>query len=50
MNYLSKILLNNLYGRFGMNDEFNNLLIINKEEMLEIEENNFQIENIVQLS
>ena len=49
MNYTAKILLNSLYGRFGMNDEFNILDIVNKEGLKEIEESNFSIENIVPL-
>jgi hypothetical protein len=50
MNYTAKILLNSLYGRFGMNDNFNSLIIANKDELKIIEENNFQIENITQFS
>jgi hypothetical protein len=37
MNYTAKLLLNSLYGRFGMNDNFPNIFILNKEEYQEIE-------------
>jgi DNA polymerase elongation subunit (family B) len=45
MNYTSKILLNSLYGRFGMDDSFNLLLIVNNKELLEIEKD-FNVLNI----
>jgi len=31
MNYLAKILLNSLYGRFGMDDNFTEVNIIHKD-------------------
>jgi hypothetical protein len=37
LNYTAKILLNSLYGRFGMNDEFDILEIVDQKELLEIE-------------
>jgi hypothetical protein len=35
MNYISKILLNSLYGRFGMNDSFNLLEIVVVQDTLD---------------
>lgn len=32
MNYIAKIIMNSLYGRFGMTDNFDKILIINKNE------------------
>jgi hypothetical protein len=31
MNFITKILLNSLYGRFGMDDNFTNINIIHKD-------------------
>jgi len=31
MNYIAKILLNSLYGRFGMDDQFTEVSIIHKD-------------------
>lgn len=39
MNYISKIIMNSLYGRFGMNDNFNSILILTKKELKQIENN-----------
>jgi hypothetical protein len=50
MNYIAKILLNSLYGRFGMNDDFNILDIVNKTELKEIEESHLNIDSVIQLS
>lgn len=33
MNYIVKIIMNSLYGRFGMSDNFNNILIIDNKEL-----------------
>jgi hypothetical protein len=41
LNYLAKILLNSLYGRFGMNDNFNKIEIIHKDLIGEFEYDNF---------
>jgi hypothetical protein len=30
MNFIAKILLNSLYGRFGMDDNFNNAKVLHK--------------------
>jgi hypothetical protein len=40
MNYIAKILLNSLYGRFGMFDNFKIIEILNKEDYLELENSN----------
>jgi len=37
MNYICKILMNSLYGRFGMKDDFADIHIIKKEEYLDFE-------------
>lgn len=34
MNYIAKLLLNSLYGRFGMNDDFTFIDIIDKRDYL----------------
>ena len=31
MNFIAKILLNSLYGRFGMDDNFDNINVIHKD-------------------
>jgi len=45
MNFIAKILLNSLYGRFGMDDNFTNITIIDKDFYPDFE--NKQIDNIV---
>jgi len=50
LNFTAKILLNSLYGRFGMNDDFNILEIVDQEELIEIESSYLIIDNIQQLS
>jgi len=37
LNFTAKILLNSLYGRFGMNDDFDILEIVGEKDLLEIE-------------
>jgi len=37
MNFITKILLNSLYGRFGMNDNFDNIEVIHKNYFLDFE-------------
>jgi hypothetical protein len=37
MNYIGKILLNSLYGRFGMDDNFSNIEIIHKDYYADFE-------------
>jgi hypothetical protein len=36
MNYIAKLFMNSLYGRFGMDDNFNELRIVNNEEMIKL--------------
>ena len=45
MNYIAKLLLNSLYGRFGMNDDFTYVDIIDKRDYEEFSKNN--PENII---
>ena len=45
MNFIAKILLNSLYGRFGMNDNFANITIIDKDFYPDFE--NKYLDNIV---
>jgi hypothetical protein len=47
MNYTAKILLNSLYGRFGMNDDFNLLDIVNQKELMEMEKSHLNISDII---
>jgi hypothetical protein len=49
MNYTAKLLLNSLYGRFGMDDIFNRLAIVHQKELKEIEQN-FNITSVTFLS
>jgi len=46
LNYTCKILLNSLYGRFGMNDDFDILEIVDQKELLEIESGDYNISEI----
>jgi len=46
LNYTCKILLNSLYGRFGMNDDFYLIEILDQEELLEIESGDYNISEI----
>jgi DNA polymerase type B, organellar and viral len=45
MNYIAKILLNSLYGRFGMDDNFSNVNIIHKDYYSDFE--NKYLDNIL---
>ena len=47
MNYISKFLMNSLYGRFGMVDHFNQLLILNKKDYTKFEKE--WIDNITEI-
>jgi len=38
MNFIAKILLNSLYGRFGMDDNFDNITIIHKDFIKDFED------------
>ena len=37
MNYIAKIIMNSLYGRFGMSDYFDEVLILGEKEYLKFE-------------
>ncbi len=50
MNYTAKLLLNSLYGRFGMDDNFNKIKIINKKTLTNLEKNDINFEYIKQLN
>jgi len=50
MNLTAKLLLNSLYGRFGMNNNFNTLEFVNQGRFEKLTNNsNIKIENITQL-
>jgi hypothetical protein len=50
LNYIAKILLNSLYGRFGMDDNFQNINIIHKDYLADFENKFFdQIEEKMDL-
>ena len=50
MNYIAKILLNSLYGRFGMDDNFSNINVIHKDYLADFENKFFdQIEEKIDL-
>jgi hypothetical protein len=50
MNYTAKILLNSLYGRFGMNDDFNLLDIVDQKELREMEKSHLTLSDIISFS
>ena len=43
MNYIAKLLMNSLYGRFGMNDKFTESKIISRKDYIKYEEEYNQI-------
>jgi hypothetical protein len=45
LNFIAKILLNSLYGRFGMDDNFANITIIHKDYFSDFENKYF--DNII---
>ena len=49
MNLISKLLLNSLYGRFGMDDDFNTIKIINQKELINLEKSDIKFDFIKQL-
>jgi len=49
MNYIAKILLNSLYGRFALDDNFSYSFILNKDEFKEIEESGNNIIDVIEL-
>ncbi len=50
MNYTAKLLLNSLYGRFGMDDNFNKIKIVNKKTLTNLEKSDISFEYIKQLN
>ena len=50
LNYIAKILMNSLYGRFGMDDQFPNISIIHKDYFADFENKYFdKIESKIEL-
>jgi hypothetical protein len=49
MNYIAKILMNSLYGRFGMDDNFKHIEILSKKEFNKLQLNNFNVYDIIDL-
>jgi len=47
LNYISKIIMNSLYGRFGMDDQFTSTQIVHKEDYLKFEKANIGFINDV---
>lgn len=47
MNFIAKILMNSLYGRFGMDDQFNDIIVIEKNDLNKFE--NKYINNITDI-
>jgi hypothetical protein len=54
MNYIAKLLLNSLYGRFGMKDLFDHLLLLDTEKYIKCTENleskNYYINDSIKLN
>lgn len=51
MNYIAKIIMNNLYGRFGMDDQFTFTQIVNKKDYLNFEKHNIGfIDDVIPLT
>ena len=50
LNYLAKLLLNSLYGRFGMDYKMENHSFVNKEELTDLIQNKFiELSNPIQI-
>lgn len=50
MNYVGKLFMNSLYGRFSLYDNFNEIIIVNKETLNKLlENNNILIQDIFNL-
>ena len=50
MNYISKLFMNSLYGRFGMDDNFNEIRIVDQKEMEKLtDDKNINIKDIINL-
>lgn len=51
LNYISKIIMNSLYGRFGLNYMFNSTVIVNKQDYTNFEKHNIGfINDVIQLT
>ena len=51
MNYISKLLMNSLYGRFAMKNIKNNYSFLDKSEFFKLLENDqIEIENYIDLN
>src|SRR2546429_1353901 len=48
LNYINKIIMNSLYGRFGMDDNFTNSIIVDKDSYLKYENESF--DNIIDIT
>jgi hypothetical protein len=48
MNFIAKLLLNSLYGRFGMTDIFPDILLLDQEEFMNIDYNNSDVIDQIQ--
>ena len=50
MNYIAKLFMNSLYGRFGMDDNFNEIRIVDQKEMEKLtDDKNINIKDIINL-
>nr|UEX92847.1 hypothetical protein [Marasmius tenuissimus] len=50
MNYIAKLFMNSLYGRFGMNDNFDEIRIVDQNLLSKLtEDNNLLIKDIINL-
>lgn len=49
LNFIAKILLNSLYGRFGMNDSFKETTLLDKESFLNYDIDSVDIQDIIKL-
>jgi hypothetical protein len=50
MNYIAKLFMNSLYGRFGMDDNFSEIRIVDHEEMIKLtDDKNINIKDVFNL-
>jgi hypothetical protein len=50
MNYIAKLFMNSLYGRFGMEDNFNDIIIVNNSLLNKMtEDNKILIKDIINI-
>jgi hypothetical protein len=49
MNFIGKILLNSLYGRFGMSDNLGYFELFTDEELTDIIKSKLEVEDIISL-